>query len=158
MKFADFDGYQENEDQLIPDNIEETENQSKNVEYFEMSSSQERENDTDDDTRNDTREEATYSPDFRERENSFEHHGSFKHKHLEVLTERHPRVGRIKPLPSAHFSGDTSRYILGQHPNFNGNGHLKHLQRMFMDWKPSEWAHHTGLDSHFQSTIWTSTT
>lgn len=38
-------------------------------------------------------------------------------KNLETLGERHLRR---KPLPAIHFSGDTSRYVYGQHENYNG--------------------------------------
>lgn len=44
-----------------------------------------------------------------------------RHKHqrknLETMGERHLRR---KPLPAIHFSGDTSRYVYGQHENYNG--------------------------------------
>lgn len=46
-----------------------------------------------------------------------------RHKHqrknLESMGEQ--RHLRRKPLPAIHFSGDTSRYVYGQHENYNGN-------------------------------------
>lgn len=60
------------------------------------------------------------------------------------------QIGRIKPLPSIHFGGDTSTYVLGTHENFNGNGHLRHLNSIFVDWKPSKWVQRTGMINHFQ--------
>ncbi|KAL1493238.1 hypothetical protein ABEB36_011330 [Hypothenemus hampei] len=71
------------------------------------------------------------------------------HSRMQILDERHPRTGRIKPLPSVHLNGDTSSYVLGTHENFNGNGHLRHTQRIFVDWKPSSWAESTGMMTHF---------
>ncbi|CAG9759336.1 unnamed protein product [Ceutorhynchus assimilis] len=68
---------------------------------------------------------------------------------MQNLDERHPRTGRIKPLPSIHLSGDTSKYILGTHHNFRGNGHLRHLQNIFVDWKANGWVEKTGMMSHF---------
>lgn len=38
-------------------------------------------------------------------------------KNLETMGERHLRR---KPLPTIHFSGDTSKYVYGQHENYNG--------------------------------------
>lgn len=69
---------------------------------------------------------------------------------MQILDERHPKTGRIKPLPSIHFGGDTSSYVLGTHENFNGNGHLRHLSSIFVDWKPSKWVQRTGMINHFQ--------
>ncbi|XP_076261544.1 TNF superfamily member 12 eiger [Rhynchophorus ferrugineus] len=68
---------------------------------------------------------------------------------LETLDERHPRTGRIKPLPTIHFNGDTSKYVFGTHDNFNGNGHLRHPQRTFVDWKASNWVDKTGMNNYF---------
>ncbi|XP_066256787.1 uncharacterized protein egr [Euwallacea similis] len=69
---------------------------------------------------------------------------------MQLLDERHPRTGRIKPLPSIHLNGDTSSYILGTHDNFNGNGHLRHPHRTFVDWKPSRWVERSGMMTHFE--------
>ncbi|KAG5875312.1 hypothetical protein JTB14_022223 [Gonioctena quinquepunctata] len=59
------------------------------------------------------------------------------------------RAGRIKPLPAAHYNGDTSRYVYGQHSNYFGNGHMRHHQRTFVDWKSSDWVETLGMDAHF---------
>lgn len=64
-------------------------------------------------------------------------------------TSRHPRTGRMRPLPTAHFSGDTSTYVLGQHENFHGNGRLRHPKKTFVDWKESYWFRTLGMDRHF---------
>lgn len=61
---------------------------------------------------------------------------------------RSSRMGRVR-LPAIHFNGDTSKYVLGQHTNFNGNGHLKHPQGNFVDWKVSDWAAPSGMDTYF---------
>ncbi|XP_050314793.1 uncharacterized protein LOC126749159 [Anthonomus grandis grandis] len=58
-------------------------------------------------------------------------------------------MGRSKPLPSIHLNGDTSNYILGTHTNFNGNGHLRHLHEVFVDWRLSHWVEKTDMLSHF---------
>ncbi|XP_063928607.1 protein eiger [Zophobas morio] len=76
--------------------------------------------------------------------------GRTRHRQRRLeLDERHIRTGRMRPLPSAHFSGDTSKYVLGQHENFKGNGHLRHPQRTFVDWTESSWFHPLGMDRHF---------
>lgn len=86
------------------------------------------------------------------------------------MEENRTRMGRVK-LPVVHYSGDTSKYVLGQHTNFNGkffhatltlvlytyiykstslgNGHLKHPQSTFVDWKVSDWATSAGMDAYF---------
>ncbi|XP_066138757.1 uncharacterized protein egr [Euwallacea fornicatus] len=69
---------------------------------------------------------------------------------MQLLDERHPRTGRIKPLLSIHLNGDTSSYTLGTHDNFNGNGHLRHPHRTFVDWKPSLWVERSGMMTHFE--------
>ncbi|XP_018578100.1 protein eiger [Anoplophora glabripennis] len=61
---------------------------------------------------------------------------------------RRSRMGRVR-LPAIHYNGDTSKYVMGQHTNFNGNGHLKHPQGTFVDWKVSDWATSSGMDSYF---------
>ncbi|KAJ8980581.1 hypothetical protein NQ317_018708 [Molorchus minor] len=71
-----------------------------------------------------------------------------RYQPLDILDVRHPRVGRIK-LASVHFSGDTSKYVVGQHTNFNGNGHLRHPQPTFVDWKISDWVSPANMDTHF---------
>nr|XP_023016382.1 uncharacterized protein LOC111505750 [Leptinotarsa decemlineata] len=68
---------------------------------------------------------------------------------LETLDEGHYRTGRIKPLPAIHYNGDTSKYVVGQHPNYLGNGHIRHHQRTFTDWKSSGWVETLEMDSHF---------
>ncbi|XP_050497242.1 protein eiger isoform X1 [Diabrotica virgifera virgifera] len=55
----------------------------------------------------------------------------------------------LKPLASVHFNGDTSSYVYGQHSNYLGNGHLRHPQSRFIDWKAANWVHSLGMDSHF---------
>ncbi|XP_072402187.1 uncharacterized protein egr [Diabrotica undecimpunctata] len=55
----------------------------------------------------------------------------------------------LKPLASAHFNGDTSSYVYGQHPNYLGNGHLRHPHSRFIDWKAASWVRSLGMDSHF---------
>lgn len=46
-------------------------------------------------------------------------HKHHQRKNLESMGERERHVRR-KPLPAIHFSGDTSRYVYGQHENYNG--------------------------------------
>ncbi|XP_057661736.1 protein eiger [Diorhabda carinulata] len=55
----------------------------------------------------------------------------------------------LKPLPSAHYNGDTSNYVNGQHSNYFGNGHLRHPQSRFIDWKASDWVQSLGMEDHF---------
>ncbi|XP_060515867.1 uncharacterized protein LOC132695570 [Cylas formicarius] len=66
----------------------------------------------------------------------------------EISRRRYPRVGRVK-LPAIHFNGDTSKYNIQLHDHYKGNGHIRHLQRTFMDWKPSYWVNKAGMDNHF---------
>ncbi|CAH1153749.1 unnamed protein product [Phaedon cochleariae] len=72
-----------------------------------------------------------------------------RNSNLEILDEGHPRTGRIKPLPSVHYNGDTTKYVVGEHTNYLGNGHLRHHQATFVDWKASNWVDSLGMDSHF---------
>ncbi|XP_044765812.1 uncharacterized protein LOC123322048 [Coccinella septempunctata] len=58
---------------------------------------------------------------------------------LEIIDEFSPQAGRLKSLKAFHLNGDTSRYMLGVHTNYKGNGHLRHAQKMFVDWKVSDW-------------------
>lgn len=55
----------------------------------------------------------------------------------------------LKPLASAHYNGDTSNYVNGQHSNYFGNGHLRHPQSRFIDWKASDWVRSLGMEDHF---------
>lgn len=58
-------------------------------------------------------------------------------------------MGRIKPLPSIRVDGDTSKYVLGQHQNFNGNGHMRHPSKTYVDWKAKNWVDAGGMYQHF---------
>lgn len=78
-------------------------------------------------------------------------HTRHRQRRLEI-DEHHIRTGRMRPLPSAHFSGDTSKYVVGQHDNFRGNGHLRHLQRTYVDWTEAGWFRALGMDQHFTLT------
>lgn len=60
------------------------------------------------------------------------------------------RIGRIKPLPSGHFNGDTSKYVYGVHTNYNGNGHLRHPSKTYVDWKATEWMTTLDMTDYFQ--------
>ncbi|XP_030746246.1 uncharacterized protein LOC115875047 isoform X2 [Sitophilus oryzae] len=93
--------------------------------------------------------ENTAGPDYTVLNDGYAGTRKRNRQRLETLDEKHPRTGRIKPLPTIHFSGDTSRYVYGTHENFNGNGHLRHLQRTFIDWKANNWVEKTGMSSHF---------
>ncbi|XP_065165109.1 protein eiger-like [Atheta coriaria] len=55
-------------------------------------------------------------------------------------------------MPAAHFHGDTSKYALGVHQNYHGNGHLKHLDRTYVDWISSDWMKDTNQDGVFDFT------
>ncbi|CAH0562406.1 unnamed protein product [Brassicogethes aeneus] len=71
---------------------------------------------------------------------------------LESLDERVQtphRMGRMKPLANIRFDGDTSQYVLGRHSNFNGNGHMRHPRKTYVDWKAKHWVNSTGMDQHF---------
>ncbi|XP_030746249.1 uncharacterized protein LOC115875047 isoform X4 [Sitophilus oryzae] len=94
-------------------------------------------------------QENTAGPDYTVLNDGYAGTRKRNRQRLETLDEKHPRTGRIKPLPTIHFSGDTSRYVYGTHENFNGNGHLRHLQRTFIDWKANNWVEKTGMSSHF---------
>lgn len=44
-----------------------------------------------------------------------------KHRQrLEMLDESPLRLSKLRPQPAIQFSGDTSKYILGQHHNYKG--------------------------------------
>ncbi|XP_044257428.1 protein eiger [Tribolium madens] len=75
-------------------------------------------------------------------------HTRHRQRRLE-LDEHQVRTGRMRPLPSAHFSGDTSKYVYGQHENFNGNGHLRHPHTTYVDWVESDWFSKLGMDQYF---------
>ncbi|EFA11405.1 protein eiger [Tribolium castaneum] len=75
-------------------------------------------------------------------------HTRHRQRRLE-LDEHQVRTGRMRPLPSVHFSGDTSKYVYGQHENFNGNGHLRHPQTTYVDWVESDWFGKLGMDQYF---------
>lgn len=59
------------------------------------------------------------------------------------------KMGRIRPLPSVQYSGDTSKYVLGTHRNYNGNGHLKHLRNIYTDWHMDSWGNKLGMEQYF---------
>ncbi|KAK9890335.1 hypothetical protein WA026_010432 [Henosepilachna vigintioctopunctata] len=95
----------------------------------------------------DTLETETFSP---------EHQTIYTHRHrgrgnnqLEIIDEYSPKAGRLKSLMATHYNGDTSKYVYGHHSNFNGNGHLRHPQKTFVDWKESEWVGSIGTGSNF---------
>lgn len=74
---------------------------------------------------------------------------SKQHERSIEIDESAFRTGRIKPLPSAHFSGDTSGLIKGQHEHFIGNGLLRHPQRKFVNWIERNWVSTLGMDQHY---------
>lgn len=39
---------------------------------------------------------------------------------LEMFDDNPLRLSKLRPQPAIHFSGDTSKYVLGQHHNFKG--------------------------------------
>lgn len=89
-----------------------------------------------------TMPEVTVHPDHRRRN---------RHKvknNLETFDER-PR-GRMRLLPAIQFSGDTSKYVFGQHTNYNGNGHLRHLNPTYVDWIANDWVKSINMDQYFQ--------
>lgn len=62
-----------------------------------------------------------------------QHHRRNRHRqrnNLETLDT--PRAGRMRALPAIHFSGDTSRYVLGQHTNFKGKKEFTKISIHFM--------------------------
>ncbi|KAF2881970.1 hypothetical protein ILUMI_24198 [Ignelater luminosus] len=80
-----------------------------------------------------------------------QHHRRNRHRqrnNLETLDT--PRAGRMRALPAIQFSGDTSKYVYGLHTNYNGNGHLRHPNRTYVDWVADDWVKSLGMDQHFQ--------
>ncbi|RZC32016.1 uncharacterized protein BDFB_000052 [Asbolus verrucosus] len=76
-----------------------------------------------------------------------------RHRQRRVeLDERPTRTDDLRVLPTAHFNGDTSKYVFGQHENFQGNGRLRHPQRTFVDWTESNWFNDLEMDRHFSLT------
>ncbi|XP_025837416.1 protein eiger [Agrilus planipennis] len=61
------------------------------------------------------------------------------------------RNNNLESLQQAivHFSGDTSKYVVGKHENFRGNGHLRHPNQIFADWKESDWVKPLGMNEKF---------
>ncbi|KAF5294213.1 hypothetical protein FQA39_LY13461 [Lamprigera yunnana] len=85
------------------------------------------------------------------RHEPLDHRRRMRHKqrnNIETLDEK-PR-GRHRMLPAIQFSGDTSKYVVGQHTNFNGNGHLSHPNLTYVDWIASEWVKSMNMDQYFQ--------
>lgn len=68
---------------------------------------------------------------------------------LEIIDEFSPQAGRLKSLKAVHINGDTSQYMLGIHTNYRGNGHLRHAQKTYLDWKMSDWVETIGADRSF---------
>lgn len=68
-------------------------------------------------------QDGTHSPDITIiRDGGDIHHRRNRHRqrnNIETLDER-VHSHRNKLLPSVHFDGDTSKYVLGRHTNFNG--------------------------------------
>ncbi|XP_017772611.1 PREDICTED: protein eiger [Nicrophorus vespilloides] len=74
-----------------------------------------------------------------------------KHQHMEIFDDSYTSTRIVRGrLVAAHFNGNSSRYIVGQHTNYNGNGHLKHTEQRYIDWVPSEWVQSLGMGQNFK--------
>lgn len=47
-------------------------------------------------------------------------HRKKNRQRLDTSEEQVLRLNRMRPQPAIHFSGDTSKYVLGMHHNFKG--------------------------------------
>lgn len=68
---------------------------------------------------------------------------------IEIFDEK-PRTVHVRTFPAIQLVGDTSKYIIGQHTNYNGNGHLQHRNPTYVDWIANEWVQTTNMDKHFE--------
>ncbi|KAB0801163.1 hypothetical protein PPYR_05517 [Photinus pyralis] len=68
---------------------------------------------------------------------------------IEIFDEK-PRTVHVRSFPAIQLVGDTSKYVLGQHTNYNGNGHLQHTNPTYVDWTANEWVHTANMDKHFE--------
>ncbi|KAK5639644.1 hypothetical protein RI129_012136 [Pyrocoelia pectoralis] len=68
---------------------------------------------------------------------------------IEIFDEK-PRTTHMRAFPAIQLVGDTSKYIMGQHTNYNGNGHLRHTNPTYVDWIANEWVQSTNMDKHFE--------
>ncbi|KAL3289348.1 hypothetical protein HHI36_022785 [Cryptolaemus montrouzieri] len=95
-------------------------------------------------------ETETFRPDYQNQNKVYRRkHRGRNNNQLEIIDEMSPQAGRLKSLIAIHFDGDTSKYVYGRHSNFNGNGHLRHPKKTFVDWKESDWVESIGTGNGF---------
>ncbi|KAG4076639.1 hypothetical protein HA402_001926 [Bradysia odoriphaga] len=62
---------------------------------------------------------------------------------------RSANQNRLKSI-AIHYSGDTSKYINGNHENYEGNGRLRHAGGTYTDWEASPWVNILSMDRFFK--------